>query len=182
VLLEDAESPDEPVRVAERITRELGGPFVLGGNELYVGASIGVAMGGERTRDPGDLLRDADTAMYRAKDEGSGYSVFGPAMHERALSRLGLENDLRRGIEEEEFVVHYQPIVNLQTGQLWGMEALVRWQHPERGLLNPGEFVPLAEESGLVMPMGEQVLQEACVRAKEWQRGPPPDGRPSSCP
>ncbi|HLL39024.1 MAG TPA: EAL domain-containing protein, partial [Rubrobacteraceae bacterium] len=91
----------------------------------------------------------------------------------QAMGRLKMENELQRAIEDEEFVVHYQPIVNLQTGQLWGMEALVRWQHPKRGLLDPGEFVPVAEESGLVVPMGEQVLEEACVRAKEWQRDHP---------
>jgi EAL domain-containing protein (putative c-di-GMP-specific phosphodiesterase class I) len=107
--------------------------------------------------------------MYRAKDQGSGYSVFDPAMYERAIYRLEAESDLRRAIEREEFVVHYQPVVNLQTGELWGMEALVRWKHPERGLLSPDEFVPVAEESGLVIPMGGQVFKEACLRAKGWQ-------------
>jgi EAL domain-containing protein (putative c-di-GMP-specific phosphodiesterase class I) len=111
--------------------------------------------------------------MYRAKTEGCNYCVFDPTMHEQALGRLELENDLRRAIEEDEFVVHYQPIVSLQTGAVWGMEALVRWEHPERGLLDPGEFVPVAEESGLVVPMGELVLEEACRRAVEWQRGFP---------
>src|SRR5918997_7068977 len=94
-------------------------------------------------------------------------------MYERAIDRLNLENDLRRAIEEDEFVVHYQPIVSLQTGELWGMEALVRWEHPERGLLNPDEFVPIAEESGFVIPMGEQVLREACHRANQWQKQNP---------
>jgi EAL domain-containing protein (putative c-di-GMP-specific phosphodiesterase class I) len=110
------------------------------------------------------------TAMYRAKDEGIDYKMFDEAMHARAVNRLELENDLRRAIEREEFVVHYQPIVNLQSGGLWGLEALVRWDHPERGLLDPDEFVPVAEESGLVVPMGELVLEEACRRAVEWQR------------
>jgi EAL domain-containing protein (putative c-di-GMP-specific phosphodiesterase class I) len=108
--------------------------------------------------------------MYRAKDEGWDFRVFNPAMYERAFRRLEVENDLRRAIEQEEFVLHYQPMVDLQTGELWGMEALVRWDHPERGLLNPDEFVPVAEESGLVVPMGELVLDEACHRAAEWQR------------
>jgi len=170
VLIEDVEVPDGAVRVAERIVEELRDPFTLDGRELYVAASIGVGLGSGNTRDPDKLLREADMAMYRAKEAGSGYEVFDPAMHGQAVNRLELENDLRRAIEEDEFVVHYQPIVNLQTGELWGMEALVRWEHPERGLLNPDDFVPAAEESGLVVPMGELVLGEACRRAAEWQR------------
>jgi diguanylate cyclase (GGDEF)-like protein/PAS domain S-box-containing protein len=173
VLIEGVEEPDEAVRVAERIVEELRAPFTLEGRELYVAASIGVALGTDGTKNAEELLREADTAMYRAKDEGPGYKVFDPAMHERAVDRLELENDLRRAIEREEFVVYYQPIVNLQTGGLWGLEALVRWDHPERGLLDPDEFVPAAEESGLVVPMGELVLEEACRRAVEWQREVP---------
>jgi diguanylate cyclase (GGDEF)-like protein len=170
VLLEDVDGPDEAVRMAERITDELGGPFVLDGRELYVSASIGVALGEDRAKSPDDLLRDADTAMYRAKEEAAtGHSVFDPAMHEKAMSRLELENALRRAVEREEFVVHFQPIVRLQTEEVFAVEALVRWEHPERGLLEPSEFVGIAEESGLVVPMGEQVLREACLRAKEWQ-------------
>jgi diguanylate cyclase (GGDEF)-like protein/PAS domain S-box-containing protein len=169
VLLEDVDDPKEPIRVAERIIDELRDPFVLDGRQLYVKASIGIALGEDRTKNSDELLRDADTAMYRAKDQSSGYSVFDPAMYERAIYRLEAESDLRRAIEREEFVVHYQPVVNLQTGELWGMEALVRWKHPERGLLSPDEFVPVAEESGLVIPMGEQVFKEACLRAKGWQ-------------
>jgi diguanylate cyclase (GGDEF)-like protein/PAS domain S-box-containing protein len=169
VLLENVDDPKEPVRVAERIIDELRDPFVLDGRQLYVEVSIGIALGEDRTKDSDELLRDADTAMYRAKDQGSCYSVFDPAMYERAIYRLEAESDLRRAIEREEFVVHYQPVVNLQTGELWGMEALVRWNHPERGLLSPDEFVPVAEESGLVIPMGEQVFKEACLRAKGWQ-------------
>jgi diguanylate cyclase (GGDEF)-like protein/PAS domain S-box-containing protein len=170
VLLEDVVSPDEAVRVAERITDELRGPLVLEGKELFVNVSIGIVVGDASTKDPESLLRDADIAMYRAKDEAIGYKVFDEAMHGWAVSRLELENDLRRAIEHEEFVVHYQPIVNLQTSKLWGLEALVRWNHPERGRLNPDEFVPIAEESGLVVPMGETVVEEACRQAAQWQR------------
>jgi diguanylate cyclase (GGDEF)-like protein/PAS domain S-box-containing protein len=173
VLLEDVDGPDEPVRIAERITHKLRDPFVLDGRELYARTSIGIAMGEDRTKDPDDLLRDADTAMYRAKDEGSGYSVFDRAMYERALDRLEAENALRRAIEREEFVVHYQPIVSLQSGEVFAVEALVRWEHPERGLLEPSEFVPMAEESELVIPIGEQVLRAACFKAKEWQEEHP---------
>jgi diguanylate cyclase (GGDEF)-like protein/PAS domain S-box-containing protein len=173
VLIEDVGGPDGAARVAGRITEELRAPFPIEGQELFVGLSIGIALNGARSEGPEDLLRDADTAMYRAKGSGAGYSVFDTAMHERAVARLDLENNLRRAIEEDEFVVHYQPIVGLQTGQLWGMEALVRWEHPERGLLDPDEFVPLAEESGLVIPMGRQVLRQACRAAKRWQEEHP---------
>src|ERR687890_582718 len=173
VLIEAVDDPAQAVRVAERITEELRSPFIMEGRDLYVIASIGISLGDARTHDPDDLLREADTAMYRAKDGGGDFRVFNPAMYERAFTRLEVENDLRRAIEQEEFVVHYQPMVDLQTGELWGMEALVRWDHPERGLLEPSEFVPVAEQSGLVIPMGEQILREACLRAKEWQGGNP---------
>jgi diguanylate cyclase (GGDEF)-like protein/PAS domain S-box-containing protein len=173
VLVEDVEAADEAVRVAERIIDELRERFVLDGRELYARASIGIAIGEDRTKDPDDLLRDADTAMYRAKDEGWEYAVFDPVMYEKAIDRLEVENDLGRAVEQEEFVVHYQPIVSLQTGEVFAVEALVRWEHPERGLLDPDEFVPMSEESGLVIPMGEQVLREACLKAKEWQEAHP---------
>jgi diguanylate cyclase (GGDEF)-like protein/PAS domain S-box-containing protein len=173
VLLEDVESPEEAVRVAERITGELRRPFLLEGRELFVAASIGISLGDARTHDPEGLLREADTAMYRAKEGGGGFGVFDPAMHERALGRLDLENGLRRAVERGEFVVHYQPIVRLDDGRVPAVEALVRWEHPERGLLNPDEFVPVAEESGLVVPMGVAVLEEACRRAKAWQEAHP---------
>jgi len=174
VLLGDMEVPDEAVRVAERIAEGFGSPFLVEGRELYVRASIGIAVGDTRNRTPEDLLRAADTAMYRAKEEGSGhYSMFDPAMYERAVGRLEMENGLRRAIEHEEFVVHYQPIVSLDDGAVWGVEALLRWEHPERGLLNPGEFVPAAEKSGLVVPMGEGMLMEACREAKGWQEEHP---------
>jgi diguanylate cyclase (GGDEF)-like protein/PAS domain S-box-containing protein len=171
VLIEALDDPAEAVQVAERITDELRRPFIMEGRELHVAASIGISLGDARTHDPDGLLREADTAMYRAKDEGGTYAVFDPTMYERALGRLELENDLRRAIEQDEFVVHYQPIVRLDDdGGVWRIEALVRWDHPERGLLDPDEFVSVAEESDLVVPMGEQVLEQACRRAVEWQR------------
>ena len=173
MMIEGLDDPAQAVRVAERITEELRRPFIMEGRDLYVIASIGISLGDARTHDPDDLLREADTAMYRVKDEGGDFRVFNPAMYKRAFSRLEVENDLRRAIEQEEFVIHYQPMVDLQTGELWGMEALVRWDHPEQGLLEPSEFVPVAEESGLVIPMGEQILRDACFRAKEWQEENP---------
>jgi len=173
VLIEALDDPAQAVQVAERITEELRRPFIMEGRELYVAGSIGISLGDARTHDPDALLREADTAMYRAKGEGGAYTVFDPNMYDQAFMRLEVETDLRRAIEQEEFVVHYQPIVDLKSGELWGMEALVRWAHPERGLLEPSEFVPVAEESGLVIPMGERVLREACFRAKEWQEENP---------
>ena len=173
VLLEDVEDPSEAVRVAERIVDEVTDPFVLEGRELYVSFSIGIAQGNARTKSPLDLLRDADTAMYRAKSEHADHRVFDPAMYERAMKRLELENDLRRGVEAQEFVAHYQPIVDLETGETWGMEALLRWKHPERGLLEASEFMAIFEESGLAVPAGERVLEEACVQALRWQEQRP---------
>ena len=134
------------MRVTERITNELKRPFAVEGRELFVAASIGIALGDARTKTPEDLVRDADMAMYKAKEFDTGYSVFDPAMYERVVGRLEMENALRRAVERGEFVLHYQPIVHLKDdGGVWGMEALVRWEHPERGLLDPGEFIPIAE-------------------------------------
>jgi diguanylate cyclase (GGDEF)-like protein/PAS domain S-box-containing protein len=173
VLIEDVEAPEDAVRVTERMVESLGEPFVVEGRELFLRTSIGVALGTTRQKSPEDLLRDADTAMYEAKEQESDYRMFEPAMYERAVGRLELENELRRAIEAEEFVVHYQPIMSLKTGEMWGVEALVRWSHPERGLLDPWEFMAVAEQSGIVVPMGEGVLEEACGQAKEWQEEHP---------
>jgi len=177
ILIEDIRGSDHAVGVAGRIVEALREPFFVDGRELFVGVSIGIALGHASTDNPESLLRDADAAMYRAKENSVEYEVFDEAFYDRAVGRLELVNDLRRAIERESFVVHYQPIVNLHTGEWWGLEALVRWDHPDRGLLGPDEFVPVAEESGLVVPIGEQVLKEACRRAKEWQ-----EARPSSPP
>ena len=166
VLLEDVEEPDEAVRVAGRVTDELRRPFVVEGRQVFVTASIGIAMGDARTKTPASLRRDADTAMYRAKDEHTDYKVFDLAMYERVLDRL--ENDLRRAIERDEFVIHYEPIVDLKTGEARGMEALVRWEHPDRGLLNPSEFMPVVEESGLIFTVGEGVLEKVCRQVQLW--------------
>ena len=173
VLVEDIEGLAQAIRLAERLIDRLEGPFVLEGRELFVTASVGIAFGTASTKSAEALLRDADTAMYRAKNESLGYAVFDSALYERAVQRLQLENDLRRAVEREEFVLHYQPILGFGSDGVWGVEALVRWKHPERGLLGPSEFVTVAEETGLIVPIGRWVLEEACHRTQGWQQSYP---------
>jgi diguanylate cyclase (GGDEF)-like protein/PAS domain S-box-containing protein len=166
VLLEEVANPNEAVRVAERILETFRSPFVLDGREAVVTVSIGIALGTASTKNSEELLRDADTAMYRAKAQGT-------LKYERTLVRRNVENDLWRALENDEFEVHYQPIVNLGTDEVWGVEALVRWQHPEKGLLHPSQFVPLAERNGLIVPLGKLAMEDACKLAKELQRSRP---------
>ncbi|MHC5936307.1 sensor domain-containing protein [Nostoc sp.] len=171
ILLEGIQDVSDVIIVAERIQQELALPFDLGGQEVFVTASIGIALSSTLNYEqPEDLLRDADTAMYRAKVLGRArYELFNSGMYANALAKLQLESDLRRAIERLEFRVYYQPIVSLTNGSILGFEALLRWQHPERGLLNPADFIPLAEETGLIFSIGNWVLHEACRQMQAWR-------------
>ncbi len=159
----------DAVRMAQKVLRSIAQPFFLDGQELNVTASVGIAIYPEDGKDAESLMSNADGAMYRAKDLGrNNYQLWTSGMNSRALERMALEGRLRRALERDEFVLHYQPIVDLATGQVVGMEALLRWQHPERGLVGPDTFIPVAEDSRLIIPIGEWVLGEACKQLRRW--------------
>jgi diguanylate cyclase (GGDEF)-like protein len=167
ILLGEIGEQDRAAGVAERVIDAFGEPFDLLGREVFVSASIGIASGLD---EPDDLLRNADVAMYRAKRAQPGtYATFERSMHEAVVQRLELEADLRRVIDRDELVLHYQPIVDLAQGRVTGVEALLRWDHPQRGLVAPLQFVPMAEETGLIVALGRWVLDEACRQAAAWR-------------
>ena len=171
ILLDAIENPSDAIRVAEKVQQEISAPFKLHNHEAVTTASIGVALSTSDYSEAEDMIRDADTAMYRAKDQGKArYEIFDTAMHTRAVTLLRLESDLRRALEREELCVYYQPIVSIASGELHGFEALVRWQHPERGIIPPDQFIAVAEETGLILSLGLVVLREACSQLRRWQQ------------
>lgn len=170
ILLENITSIEDAVYVAERILAEFQTPLMLNEYEILITTSIGIVLGTTDYQQASDLIRDSDIAMYRAKAQGrSCYKIFDAQMHTQAITRLNLESDLRKAIERDEFIVYYQPIFELHNSHLIGFEALVRWQHPTRGFVSPGDFVPIAEETGLIVAIDNWVLNKACQQLTTWQ-------------
>jgi diguanylate cyclase (GGDEF)-like protein len=173
VLAEDIGNEWGATRIAERIAEALTRPFVLRDREHFVSASVGISIG-DGNEAPEALIRDADSALYRAKERGrGGYEIFDEVMRSRVIEHMQTENDLRRALRRREFELHYQPVIRLRDGAVVAMEALVRWNHPERGLLGPLAFIPVAEESRLIIPMGRWVIEQACLQAAAWQQRDP---------
>ncbi|MEQ1923559.1 MAG: bifunctional diguanylate cyclase/phosphodiesterase [Pyrinomonadaceae bacterium] len=179
IVLSDLLSKEEATSFADRLAKRLAEPYTLDGRQVFTSAKIGIAYGNSKYPEAEDILRDADIAMYYSKDNEENYVIFDQKMHIRAVTRLQLETDLRFAIERNEFELYYQPIVGLENSSLVGFEALVRWNHPQRGLVPPNEFIPISESTGLIIPMTVQILHSACKQIVEWQEQNP-NGTPLS--
>jgi diguanylate cyclase (GGDEF)-like protein len=170
IILADIARAEDVTKVAQKIVDTMSGRFVLKDHEFFITASIGISLYPNDGSDAETLLKNADTAMYRAKGQGrNNYQIYSTAMNVNVFERLAMENSMRQALERKEFLLHYQPQVDLNTGQIVGFEALMRWQHPDLGLVSPAKFIPIAEETGLIVPMGEWALRTACAQNKVWQ-------------
>ena len=171
IILENISSIQDPISVAERIISSIDAPIMIGkGREVFASVSVGIASSQEDFENTAALVQAADTAMYRAKEQGkSCYRIFDPAMKRDANKRLDIENELRRSIERDDFEIHYQPILSLQNRQVVGFEALIRWQHPTLGYISPAQFIPIAEETGMIKAIGRQVLRKSCSQMAQWR-------------
>jgi predicted signal transduction protein with EAL and GGDEF domain len=176
LLLTHIEQAEDAALSAQKMLAAIALPHHIDRHDLHVGVSIGISIYPDDGQDAETLIKNADTAMYHAKESGRNtYTFFEPGMNARAIQRQSIEASLRLALEQQEFVLHYQPKINLQSGAIVGVEALVRWQHPQHGLLLPGQFIPVAEDCGLILPLGRWVLLEACLQARAWQdAGLPP--------
>jgi diguanylate cyclase (GGDEF)-like protein len=171
LVLDGLRTPQDAARVASRLVEQLARPFDVDGCEMCVPSIIGIATYPAEGNEPRQLLERAETAAYCARQDGHGlFKFYSSQLDARAFERLTLEGSMRRGLERDEFVVYYQPKVEIRTGRVTGFEALVRWKHPDLGMVSPAQFIPLAEETGLIVPLGEHVLRQACRQNKEWQR------------
>ncbi|MEA5453086.1 bifunctional diguanylate cyclase/phosphodiesterase, partial [Leptolyngbya sp. CCNP1308] len=171
ILLRQTSDMKRIESLTQTILDSFKAPFTVSGLDIFITACLGIVLGHSDYPGPEQLLQDAGIAMYRAKQQGAGScQFFDPQMHQTMVDRLALENDLKRALDRQEFVVYYQPIVHLKTLKIAGLEALVRWQHPTRGLVAPGEFIPLMETTGLVVPVGLLILKQACQQLHHWQQ------------
>ena len=170
IVVKDVTDADEMLNFAELIKHKISAPFIVGGRKIFTSVSIGIALGNSLYTEAEEILRDADIAMYHAKESGKDYVIFDKTMHTRAVTRMQLETDLRMALERRELCVYYQPIIDLNTMRLAGFEALMRWNHPTRGLVPPGEFIPVCEDTGLIIPVTLWILREACNQLVRWKK------------
>ena len=170
IIVQDVTDVSEMLNFAELIKHKISSPFIVGGRKIFTSVSIGIALGNSSYTEAEEILRDADIAMYHAKESGKDYVIFDKIMHTRAVTRMQLETDLRTAVERGEFCVYYQPIIDLSTMRLSGFEALMRWNHPTRGLVPPGEFIPVCEDTGLIVPVTLWILRESCNQLVRWKK------------